>query len=118
MPKRDDVAAKKTDYAPTKDPPDPALMARGDALFAQGDVVAARLFYEFAADAGNAQAALRLGQTYDPAFLAQAQLKGVRPDASVAASWYHKADKLGASEAAPMLRALANDLGFHRNAKH
>jgi hypothetical protein len=80
VPKRDDVAAKKTDYAPTKDPPDPALMARGDAL------VAARLFYEFAADAGNAQAALRLGQTYDPAFLAKAQLRGVRPDASVAAS--------------------------------
>ena len=118
VPKRGDVAAKKTDIAPTKGGPDPALMARGDASFAQGDVVAARRFYELAANAGDAQAALRLGQTYDPAFLAQIQLKGVRPDASAAAYWYQKADKLGAPEAAPMLWALANDLGFHRNAKH
>ncbi|TMK24361.1 MAG: hypothetical protein E6G69_18905 [Alphaproteobacteria bacterium] len=79
---------------------------------AQGDVVAARRFYELAANAGDAQAALRLGQTYDPAFLAQIQFRVVRPDASAAAYWYQKADKLGAPEAVPMLWALANDLGF------
>ena len=112
VPKRGDVAAKKTDIAPTKGGPDPALMARGDASFAQGDVVAARRFYELAANAGDAQAALRLGQTYDPAFLAQIQFRVVRPDASAAAYWYQKADKLGAPEAVPMLWALANDLGF------
>ena len=112
VPKRGDGAAKKTDIAPTKGAPDPALMARGDASFAQGDVIAARRFYELAADAGDAQAALRLGQTYDPAFLAQIRLKVVRPDASAAAYWYQKADNLGAPEAAPMLWALANDLGL------
>jgi hypothetical protein len=112
VPQPGDVAAKKTDIAPTKGGPDPALMARGDASFAQGDVVAARHFYELAANAGDAQAALRLGQTYDPAFLAQIQLKVVRPDASAAAYWYQKADKLGAPEAVPMLWALANDLGL------
>src|SRR5437868_15378565 len=87
-------------------------MARGDASFAQGDVVAARRFYELAANAGDAQAALRLGQTYDPAFLAQIKGRRVRPDASAAVHWYLQADKLGAPDAAFMLRAMANDLGL------
>jgi TPR repeat protein len=74
-------------------------------------VPTARLFYERAANAGDAQAALHLGQTYDPAFLAQIKARGVRPDAS-AARWYLQADKMGAPEAAMLLRALAKDLGL------
>jgi hypothetical protein len=42
------------------------LLARGDSLFATDDVVAARLLYERAADAGEAGAAVRLGETFDP----------------------------------------------------
>lgn len=97
---------------PTKASSDPTLLARGDGLFAAGDLASARLFYERAANAGEAQAALRLGQTYDPAFLAQIKAKGVQSDVSAAVHWYLQADKLGAPEAALMLRGMANDLGI------
>jgi hypothetical protein len=97
---------------PTKASSDPTLLARGDGLFAAGDLASARFFYERAANAGNAQAALRLGQTYDPAFLAQIKAKGVQSDASAAVHWYLQADKLGAPEAALMLRGMANELGI------
>jgi hypothetical protein len=67
-----------------------ALLARGDSLFALGDVSSARLFYERAADAGEGRAALRLGKTFDPAFLDFAHMR-VRGDSAMAASWYARA---------------------------
>ena len=81
----------------TRLPPDElvALLARGDQLFGNGDIIMARLFYERAAEGGDAQAALRLGETYDPAFLAQLGLSGVRGDQVVAARWYRHARSLG-----------------------
>ena len=88
------------------------LLVRGDARFALADLAGARLLYERAATGGNALAALRLGQTYDPAFLARTRFKGVRGDPSSAASWYMRADKLGAPEAEALLRALAADVGL------
>jgi hypothetical protein len=45
------------------------LLDRGDVLIGQADITSARLYYQRAADAGDAQGALRLGETYDPAFL-------------------------------------------------
>src|SRR5947207_2533574 len=60
------------------------LLARGDELVKRADVVSGRLFYERAADAGDAQAALRLGASYDPSFLAQAGIRGVRGDPALA----------------------------------
>ena len=51
-----------------------ALLERGDSLIAKGDVASARLFYERAAEGGEGQAALRLGESYDPAFLARVHL--------------------------------------------
>lgn len=86
-----------------------ALLARGDALSGSGDIVSARLCYERAADGGNAQAALRLGETYDPAFLARAHLNGVRGDATAAARWYRNALALGAVEAETLLKAVATN---------
>jgi hypothetical protein len=86
-----------------------ALMQRGDALFALGDVAAARLYYERAADAGEAQAAVRLGGTYDPAFLARFHFKGPQGNISVAAYWYQRARELGASEAVGLLEALSTE---------
>ena len=71
-----------------------ALVARGDALVISADVGAARLSYERAATAGNAEAALRLGATYDPAFLARAGLRNVRGDATIAQYWYRRARDL------------------------
>jgi hypothetical protein len=80
-----------------------ALVARGDTLFGAGDITSARLFYERAADAGNGQAALRLGESYDPSFLEQTQLRAVRGDPAVAIKWYKRARELGASEADVLL---------------
>jgi len=108
-----DVAAAAT---PSPDLPSPAasrlpgpeiaaLVARGDVLFSTGDLAAARTFYERAADAGEAQAALRLGETYDPSFLDHAHLRGVRGNLETARSWYRRARDLGAAEAEVLLNS-------------
>ena len=71
------------------------LLSRGDSFLHAGDVASARLFYERAADAGDWQAAIRMGATFDPAFLGRA---GVRTsgDPVIAQSWYRHALDLGA----------------------
>jgi hypothetical protein len=75
------------------------LLARGDALLRTGDIASARLFYERAAGVGDGRAALRLGATFDPAFLGNAGLRNVQGDAAEARSWYSRALDLGAAEA-------------------
>lgn len=71
------------------------LLARGDSFLHAGDVASARLFYERAADAGDWQAAIRMGATFDPTFLGRA---GVRTagDPTEAQYWYRHALDLGA----------------------
>jgi len=76
-----------------------ALLDRGDALVTTADVTSARLFYERAAAIGNAQAAIRLGATFDPAFLARAGLVSTRGDLAAAQQWYERARELGTSDA-------------------
>jgi hypothetical protein len=71
-----------------------ALLDRGDALLKLADVTSARLLYETAA-VGNAEAALRLGATYDPSFLAQAGFESVGGDPAAADYWYQRARDLG-----------------------
>jgi hypothetical protein len=71
-----------------------ALLDRGDAFVSTADVEAARLFYERAAAAGNAEAAVRLGATFDPAFLTRAGLRNVRGDVTAAQYWYRRARDL------------------------
>lgn len=83
-----------------------ALLARGDALFVTGDVNSARLFYERAANAGHGQAALQLGETFDPAFLARTGFIGALANVEMAAHWYQRARELGISEADMLLRAI------------
>ncbi len=82
------------------------LLARGDEFLRSGDIASARLFYERAADAGDGQAAIRMGATFDPTFLASAGLRNLRGDPAKARSWYHRALGLGASEAQPHLNNL------------
>jgi TPR repeat protein len=82
------------------------LLARGDVFLRAGDVASARLFYERAADAGDGQAALRMGATFDPSFLASASLRNLRGDPAKARLWYHRALGLGASEAQLHLNSL------------
>jgi hypothetical protein len=80
------------------------LIRRADALVATADLGSARLFYERAAAAGDAQAAIKLGATYDPLFLSQAGLRFVRADPKAAAHWYARARDLGAVEQAEFPR--------------
>jgi TPR repeat protein len=82
------------------------LLSRGDALFGVGDVASARLFYERAADAGNGEAALRLGETYDPNFLERAKLRAVQGDLKAAVHWYRRARELGVVEAEILLKGI------------
>ena len=82
------------------------LLARGDWFFDTGDVASARLFYERVADAGEARAAVKLGETFDPAFLGRLNLRGVRADQGRAVFWYRRAGDLGATDAASRLIEL------------
>ena len=90
------------------------LVARGDLMLGSGDVTSARLFYERAADAPDAQAALRLGESYDPEFLAAARLSRAAGSVPLAAQWYRRAAELGAPDADTLLRALAITTGVPR----
>jgi len=83
-----------------------ALLAQGDAYLGRGDVASARLFYERAADAGGAIAALRLGETFDPIFLDLAHLRGIPGDLGTAVSWYRRARALGSRDAENLLQKL------------
>jgi len=80
--------------------------SRGDERLADGDVASARLFYERAADEGDGRAARRLGNSFDPAFLARWGVRGMRGDPAEAARWYRRAGALGDSEAEQDLAAL------------
>ena len=73
-----------------------------------GDLPSARQFYERAADHGDGRAALRMGETYDPAFLAQSGLDGARGDALLAARWYLRALELGVPDAAVLFKAVVS----------
>jgi len=82
------------------------LLTRGDKSFSSGDVVSARLYYGRAANAGDGQAALRLGETFDPTFLEHAHLRSARGDLAAALSWYRRARDMGIGEAEVLLNSL------------
>ncbi|HEY1895923.1 MAG TPA: hypothetical protein VGG62_06610, partial [Terracidiphilus sp.] len=86
-----------------------ALIARGDQLLGTGDVASARLFYERAADVGDGEAALKLGMTFDPAFLSFGRLSGARGDPATAIAWYRRAHDLGQAEAEIPLKRLNSE---------
>ena len=67
------------------------LLARGDSFVVIGDIASARVFYERAASAGDGRAALRMGTTFDPAFLRRAGLPRTFGDPAQARSWYRRA---------------------------
>jgi hypothetical protein len=83
-----------------------AFASRGDAMLAIKDISAARAFYEYAANAGSARAAMALAETYDPAFLNQLGALGPRPSPAIALDWYRKAAALGDRGADDRLRTL------------
>ena len=83
-----------------------ALVARGNALVATGDLSGARLLYRRAAEAGNARAALTLAETYDPIVLDTLGESGLAPNIAMARLWYQKANELGSTEALARLERL------------
>jgi hypothetical protein len=81
---------------------------RGRVLAERGNISAARLFYQRAADAGLGEGALALAGTYDPDELARMRVAGVQPDLALARQWYEKARQLGIREAEERLRRLGS----------
>ncbi|MGE5511607.1 MAG: hypothetical protein ACM31O_10215 [Bacteroidota bacterium] len=83
-----------------------ALRSKGDDQLGQGNIASARLFYERAAEAGDAPAALALAATYDPEELDRLGARSVQPDPALARRWYERARQLGAAEAEEKLKRL------------
>lgn len=83
-----------------------SLRQAGDVKIQEGDIASARLFYERAADAGDARAALYLGNSFNPAFLERLGVLGMHGDVVMAAQWYRRALVLGSPEAGKALRTL------------
>src|SRR5205085_10409070 len=75
-----------------------ALLKRAKGLLAIGDITAARLLLERAADAQEAEAAFVLAGTYDPQVLGVQDMRSITPDPAIARSWYQKAAQLGSAE--------------------
>jgi hypothetical protein len=91
---------------------------RGDEMLAIKDISAARKFYEYAANAGSASAAMAIAKTYDPTFLSQSRVVGLRPDPELRATWYRKAAALGDPNAAAWLYALSANAASAGRTQH
>jgi hypothetical protein len=76
-----------------------ALMTRAKSLLTLGDIAAARLLLERAANAQDATAAFLLAQTYDPAVLGVRDTRSITPDPVMARDWYRKAASFGSAAA-------------------
>jgi hypothetical protein len=75
------------------------LIKRGAELVANGNIGAARMMFQPAAEAGDPMAAFALAETYDPLVLERLGAKGITPDVALARQWYEKAKALGAPAA-------------------
>ena len=82
------------------------LMARGNALLAQGDIASARIVLERAVDLGSAKAAFALAETYDPTVLEAWRTFGTLGDVARAKQLYARARAGGVQEAQGRLNAL------------
>lgn len=82
------------------------LMARGRRFVESGDFSSARPVYRRAAEAGYAEAALALGETYDPVTLRERGVVGLAPNVQKAREWYERARELGSLEAPTRLERL------------
>jgi hypothetical protein len=82
------------------------LIARASALLIQGDIGAARIVLESAAETGSARASFMLAETYDPAILAAWGTFGTRGEVMKARELYAKAHAGGIQEAKDRFNAL------------
>jgi hypothetical protein len=84
------------------------LVKRGKDFIANGDLAAARLLLQRAAESKDAEAALSLAATYDPLVLRELKVYGFAADIAMARIWYEKAKEFGSTEAPRRLEILAN----------
>jgi hypothetical protein len=84
------------------------LMKRAKDMLAMGDIPAARLLLERAAEGQDAYAALMLARTYDPTVLGTSDVRNITPEPDKARVWYRKAAQLGSTEAQQRLAQLPN----------
>jgi hypothetical protein len=114
-----DLKSMRLEWAAPRTVPEPAiagldageiasLLKRGEQFVAKGDLAAARSLFEPAAEAGDAQAAFALAETYDPIVLRRRGEQGFAPDISAARAWYERARQLGSSKASQRLQMLAS----------
>ena len=98
-----------TQAAATAAPLSPSIVAlllrRGDEQSAIGDISAARLLFERAAEAGSAEGARRLAETFDKEKLPAADAATLADD-QAARLWYGRAAALGSKEAAARLKSI------------
>ena len=87
------------------------FIQQGEQFVVSGDLVTARFLFWRAAEAGNAAAALALGATFDPIWLAKLGVRGVGGDIEKARNWYRKAKESGSPDAPHRLEMLANREG-------
>ncbi|WP_129591004.1 hypothetical protein [Bradyrhizobium shewense] len=99
-----EVAAPPTDAV--KNEAEARLMPRARALLDQGNIGAARIVLELAAEKDIAQASFMLAETYDPAVLSAWGTYGTRGEAAKARELYAKAYRGGIREAKERLDAL------------
>jgi hypothetical protein len=82
------------------------LLTKGNEQLDEGNISAARLFFERAADAGLAEGAMALAATFDAAELGRLNVRGIKADSKLARQWYERARQLGAGAADERLRRL------------
>ena len=75
------------------------LVKRGKDFANHGDLISARLLLRRAAEAGSAEAAQALGETFDPVVFQRLHVIGIEPDAAMAQKWYQRAAELGSAAA-------------------
>lgn len=88
-------------------PREPDAIAAVDHFMKNGDILSARILLKRAARAGDAQATLELGMTFDPIVLTERGARGFAPDVAEARAWYQRAMALGSTEASRNLERLA-----------
>jgi hypothetical protein len=85
-----------------------AKMKIGVELMTYGEVAAARVMFQRAAEAGEGAGAFALAETYDPLVLGGLRLReGIMPDVALARTWYERARDLGSLEARDRILRLA-----------
>lgn len=106
LPARRSVEVAKPPTAAVQNEAEARLIPRARALLDQGNIGAARIVLELAAEKNIAQASFMLAETYDPAVLSAWGTYGTRGEAAKARELYAKAHRGGIREAKERLDAL------------